>query len=497
MHQEKIRLLFATPECEPWIKTGGLADVSAALPAALERHAIDARLLLPAYRPVLAAAVDRREVARIPATARFPAATLYEAPLPTGVPAWLLHCPALYDRDGGPYQDADGEDWADNAVRFALLARVAALLASDRSPLAWRPNVLHCNDWQCALAPAYLQLVHVQHVATVMCVHNLAFQGVFPAATLNAVELPASSFTVDGVEFYGQLSYLKAGLIYADALVTVSPTYAREIQREPLGFGLQGLLAARADRLHGIMNGIDTVTWDPASDAHIAQRYDARKLNAKRNNKRALQARMGLPVDDDAPLFGFIGRLTEQKGVDLLVEIAPRLAAMPAQLALIGNGAPTFEQAMREVARAHPHAIAVEIGFDEPLAHLIEAGADAFLMPSRFEPCGLNQMYSQRYGTPPIAHATGGLCDSIVDCEAATLAAGTATGFLFRQPTADAFFVAIERALAAYRKPKTWQALQRNGMARDFSWDAAAQCYAALYASLLDRMWPLQRRGPR
>jgi starch synthase len=495
--RENTCLLFATSECAPWIKTGGLADVSAALPAALERYAIDARVLLPAYRPVLAAAGHRREVARIPATAHFPAATLLDAPLPTGVPAWLVHCPPLYDRDAGPYQDDAGKDWPDNATRFGLLARAAALLAGDRSPLDWRPHVLHCNDWQSALAPAYLKLGSDKHAATLICIHNLAFQGLFPAATVAAVELPASSFTVDGVEFYGQLSFLKAGIVYADAIVTVSPTYAREIQSEPLGFGFQGLLAPRAGRLHGIMNGIDVGTWDPASDPHIARRYDATHLDAKRENKRALQARMGLPVDDAVPLFGSIGRLTEQKGVDLIGEIAPRLAAAPAQLAMIGNGASAFEQALRAAARAHPHAIAIETGFDEPLAHLIEAGADAFLMPSRFEPCGLNQMYSQRYGTPPIAHATGGLCDSIVDCKPATLKAGTATGFLFHEPTADALFTAIKRAITAYRKPKTWQALQQNGMARDFSWGHAAQSYAALYASLVDSISPRKpRRTP-
>jgi starch synthase len=244
------------------------------------------------------------------------------------------------------------------------------------------------------------------------------------------------------------------------------------------------VLAARADRLHGILNGIDVQTWDPAGDAFIAKPYDWARIEAKADNKQALQQRVGLPIAAELPLFGFVGRLTEQKGVDLVVKIAPRLAALPAQLALIGNGAQTFETDLRAVAKAHPHAIAVEIGFDESLAHLIEAGADAFLMPSRFEPCGLNQMYSQRYGTPPIAHATGGLVDSIVDCSAATLRAGAASGFLFRQPTANSFFGAIKRAVTAYRKPTTWRALQRNGMARDFSWDASAGAYAALYASL-------------
>ncbi len=479
-----MRILFATPECAPWVKTGGLGDVSAALPEALAGRGLDVRVLLPAYRSVLAAAGRCREIARLPAAATFPAARLLEAPLPSGVLAWLLDCPALYDRDGGPYQDpAAGSDWPDNALRFGLLARVAAILAQP-NPTAWRPHVLHCNDWQTGLAPAYLHFGGGLRAATVVCIHNLAFQGLFPAATVAAVGLPAASFAEDGVEFYGRLSFLKAGVVYGDAIATVSPTYAREIQREPLGFGFQAFLAARAARLHGILNGIDVRTWNPLIDPLIARRYDGAHLDAKLENKRALLERMGLPPAPEPPLFGFVGRLTEQKGVDLIAAVAPALAAAPARLVVLGTGSRELEAVMRGLARAHPGAVAVEIGFDEPLAHLIEAGADAFLMPSRFEPCGLNQMYSQRYGTPPIAHATGGLCDSIVDCTPATLADGTATGFLFREPTAGALRGAIDRALAAYRDPPAWRALQRHGMARDFSWDAAAREYVHLYASL-------------
>jgi starch synthase len=483
MQDDRLRILFTTSECSPWIKTGGLGDVSAGLSEALTARGLDARVLLPAYRPVLAAAGHRREIARLPATAAFPAALLCEATLPSGVPAWLVDCPALYDRDGGPYQDpATGADWPDNALRFGLLSRVAATLAG-RSPLAWRPHILHCNDWQTALAPAQLHFAGGPRAATLVCIHNLAFQGLFPAATVAEVGLPAASFAADGVEFYGRMSFLKAGVVYGDAIATVSPTYAREIQREPLGFGFQALLAARADRLHGILNGIDVRAWDPVTDRLIPRRYDAAHLEAKLENKRALQARMGLPPAD-VPLFGFVGRLTRQKGIDLIAAVAPEVAALPAQLVVLGTGERELEAAARGLARVHPDAVAVAIGFDEPLAHLIEAGADAFLMPSRFEPCGLNQMYSQRYGTPPIAHATGGLCDSIVDATPATLAGGAATGFLFREPTAAALLGAIERSLAAYRHPPTWRALQRQGMARDFGWDTAAREYVHLYASL-------------
>ena len=468
------------------MKTGGLGDVSLALPAALEALGLDMRVLVPAYRPVLAAATNRRTIATIAAQHHFPAARVLEAPLPSGVPAWLVDCPALYDRDGGPYQDpVTGADWPDNALRFGLLSRIAALLAGAASPLAWRPDVLHCNDWQTALAPAFVRFAASPRPATLICVHNLSFQGLFPAETAAQVGLPPERFTIEGAEFHGRLSFLKAGIAYADRIATVSPTYAREIQRAPLGFGLEGLLAARADSLHGILNGIDVETWNPATDPLIPQRYDAARLDAKRGNKRALQGRMGLAADPEAPLFGFVGRLTGQKGVDLVAEVAPRLVELPAQLALLGTGERALEDALRSLGTAHPGRIAIAIGFDESLAHLVEAGADAFLMPSRFEPCGLNQMYSQRYGTPPIARATGGLCDSIGDCTPATLAEGTATGFLFVEPTADALAEATERAVAAYRDPPTWRALQRHGMARDFSWHASAQAYAALYRSIV------------
>ncbi len=296
MDSDRLRVLFATPECAPWVKTGGLGDVGAALPAALEAGGLDVRVLLPAYRPVLAAtAGHRRELASIAAGARLPAARVLEAPLPSGVPAWLVDCPALYDRDGGLYQDpGSGGDWPDNAVRFALLARVAALLAGESSPLAWRPQVLHCNDWQTALAPAYLRFAAGTRAATVMCIHNLAFQGLFPPASAAAVELPPAAYSVDGAEFYGRLSFLKAGLVYADAITTVSPTYAQEIQREPLGFGLQGLLAARAGDLHGILNGIDDAVWNPAIDPLIAQplRRRARGSEARQQARIAGAARV-------------------------------------------------------------------------------------------------------------------------------------------------------------------------------------------------------------
>jgi starch synthase len=480
----QLRLLFATPECAPLVKTGGLADVSAALPAALAARGIDARVLLPGYRQVLAQLPDRREIARFAPMADFPSARLLQGQMAAGVPRIVLDCPELYDRPGGPYQDEAGSDWSDNALRFGLLSRVAALLGSAGSPLAWQPHVVHCNEWQTGLAPAYLRYAAGARAATLLTIHNLAFQGIFEPELVAALGLPADCFGPEGVEYYGKLSFLKAGLQFADAITTVSPGYAREIQSEALGFGMHGLLAARTDRLYGILNGIDTGLWNPATDPLIECGYSADTLASKMINKRALQRRLGLATAPDVPLFAVVSRLTEQKGLDWLLQITPRLLALPAQLALLGGGDAELERGFVALAQRHPQQMSASIGFDEPLAHLIEAGADAFLMPSRFEPCGMNQMYSQRYGTPPVVRATGGLADTVVDCTPATLAQGSASGFVFREPSAAALLAAVERAAGAWREPATWRALQRNGMARDFGWGASARRYAEIYATL-------------
>jgi starch synthase len=481
---DTLRVLFATSECAPLAKTGGLADVSAALPAALAALGVDVRMLLPAYRQVLAQLPHCREIARIDPMAQLPGARLLLGPATTGVPLMLLDCPELYDRDGGPYQTKAGSDWPDNARRFALLSRVAALLAGSGSPLDWQPQVLHCNEWQTGLAPAYLRYADRAGAATLLTIHNLAFQGIFEAELLGALGLPAESFGPDGVEYYGKLSFLKAGLQFAHAITTVSPAYAREIQSEALGFGLHGLLTRRNDRLYGILNGIDTGLWNPAIDPLIACRYSADTLGDKSANKIALQRRLGLATSPEVPLFGVISRLTEQKGLDWLLEITPQLLALPAQLALLGGGDAQLERGFVALSRSHPQQVSATIGFDETLAHLIEAGADAFLMPSRFEPCGMNQMYSQRYGTPPVVRATGGLADTVIDCTPTTLAEGSASGFVFHESSAAALLAAIERASALWRDDAGWRALQRSGMARDFSWNASARRYADIYARL-------------
>ena len=467
------RILFIAPEITPFTKTGGLGDVCAALPAALLARGVDVRVLIPGYPGVLGAAKLQHTV---PFSALGLDARLATASLPgTEVPFLVLDCTELYARSGGPYQDASGADWPDNSLRFGLLSRTAALLGSAASPLDWRPDVVHCHDWPGALAPAWLHFERGPRAATLLTIHNLAFQGTFDAWPLfDRLGLPKQAWSIEGVEFHGRLSFLKGGLAYADLLSTVSPRYAREIQTAEFGCGLDGLLRHRSGALSGILNGVDGTTWNPAEDPHLAQRYGADSLEGKRANKSELQRRLGLKEDREVPLVGLVGRLTGQKGIDLVLDAAEDLAAR-AQLAVLGAGERTYESALRELAARHPGRIAVRVGFDEALAHLIEAGADLFLMPSRYEPCGLNQMYSQRYGTPPVVRATGGLADSVED---------GMTGFVFKDAGKADLLGAVERALAAWRDPARWRTIQRAGMARDFSWRAAARRYADLYQRL-------------
>jgi starch synthase len=480
-----LRVLFAASECAPLTKTGGLGDVAAALPAALRMLGVDVRLLLPGYREVLAATVAARPVATVPPSAGLPAARLLAAEHANGVPLFILACPELYDRPGGPYLDPAGLDWPDNAVRFGQLARVAALLATAQSPCDWRGDIVHCNDWQTGLAPAYLHWWAQGAVPSLITIHNLAYQGIFPPTVLPQLGLPPQSLDIDGVEFHGNVSFLKAGLFHARRISTVSPTYAREIQAQALGFGLHGLLASRSAQLQGILNGIDPDTWNPATDRCLVARYDAETLARKALNTRALRERFGLRDAPEQPLLGVVSRLIPQKGIDLVVEAAPALLALPAQLLVLGTGDAALESELAALAARQPGKVAVVRGFDEALSHRIEAGADIFLMPSRFEPCGLNQMYSQRYGTPPVVRRTGGLADSVVDCTPRTLAGGTATGFVFEDASARSLRAAVERAVALWRQPAQWQQLQRNAMARDFSWTVSARRYRALYDSML------------
>ncbi|HWH48089.1 MAG TPA: glycogen synthase GlgA [Burkholderiales bacterium] len=485
MADDKLKVLFVTSEVAPLIKTGGLADVSAALPPALMGMGVDMRVLVPGYPQVMEALKTKGRAAVLPALPGVPPAQLIASKLPSGVPLLVVES-AIYQRNGGPYQDVTGNDWPDNDLRFGLLCYVGALLSTPDSPFPWKPDLVHCNDWQSALIPVYLHYATGARAKTLITVHNLAFQGIFPAETSARLGLPPQAFSVNGVEYYGKTSFLKGGLQFADRITTVSPSYAEEIQREPLGMGLEGLLSQRKPLLTGILNGIDTDAWDPESDPYIERYYNASRLAAKQDNKRALQLRMGLRDQAEIPLLGTVSRLTHQKGHDVLAEIAAELVKLPAQLVVLGTGDAALQRRFQELAQSHPGAIAAQIGFDEGLSHQIEAGADSFVMPSRFEPSGLNQMYSQRYGTPPVVHATGGLRDSVVDCTPETLKQRTATGFMFAPLNRDTLLEACQRAVNAYHDKRIWRQLQKSGMSRDFSWEARAQQYLDLYQGLLE-----------
>lgn len=483
----EIKVLFVTSEIAPLIKTGGLADVSGALPAALRTLNIDVRVLVPGYRQVIAQMGPSEVVATFADLPGFPPSRLIFSIMKTGVPLLVLDCPELFLRDGGPYMDpATGHDWVDNPIRFGLLSKVAAVLGSDESPLSWHPDLVHGNDWQTGLTGVYLS-VAAGAVPNIITIHNLAFQGNFRPKKVELLHLPPESFSINGIELYGNMSFLKAGLFYAWHITTVSANYAREIQGDELGFGLQGLLRSRSNDITGILNGIDTGEWNSETDKYLPAHFSLARMSGKAENKQALQQRMGLEVDPAIPLLAVVSRLTHQKGLDLLLEIAPRLLDFPVQLVILGSGEAFMQQTARDLAQLYPGKIAAMIGFDEALSHQIEAGADMFIMPSRFEPCGLNQFYSQRYGTPPIVHNTGGLADSVIDCNLETLKDGTASGFVFSGMTSENLYDTIQRAVDCYRDDRKWKALRKNCMSKDFTWETSARAYREVYLKVLGR----------
>jgi phosphoglucomutase len=475
-----MRVLSVASELFPLIKTGGLADVAGALPGALAPLGVEMRTLLPGY-PAVLAALDDGEALDIATLQGGPARLV--AARAAGLELLVLDAPHLFARPGNPYLGPDGNDWADNHRRYGAFARVAADIALGRLG-DWRPDIVHGHDWQAGLAPAWLAWAGGARPATVMTVHNLAFQGLFPPTTIAELGLPAGAFAVDGYESWGRVGFLKAGLYYADRLTTVSPTYAREIQTEAEGMGLHGLLRGRARDLVGITNGIDTAVWDPERDPHVAAPYGPSTLEAKADSKRRLQQRLGLAPDPAAPLFAVISRLTEQKGLDLLLAALPVLLERGGQLALLGSGQAWLEAGFRAAALAHPGRVGCLFGYDEPLSHLIQAGADAILVPSRFEPCGLTQLCGLRYGTLPIVARVGGLADTVIDANEAALADGVATGFQLAPVTGDALETALARALDLWADPAAWRAVQVRAMTRKVGWDAAARRYLALYRSL-------------
>ena len=474
-----MRVLSVTSELHPLVKTGGLADVAGALPGALARHDVEMRTLLPGYRGVLGRTGGGEVVHRWDDLHGGPAA-LRRAEA-AGLALLLLDAPHLYDRPGGPYADAEGADHADNWRRFAALCRAGADVARGAVP-GFRPDLVHAHDWQAAPTAAYLHY-EATPVPSVVTIHNLAFQGRFDAAVFPALGLPPRAFSIDGVEYYGGVGFLKAGLRLADAVTTVSPTYAEEILTPEGGMGLGGLLSDRAGALRGIVNGIDTEVWDPAADPHLPAPFSARDPGPRGASRRALEARFGLDADD-APLFVVISRLTGQKGIDLLAAAANGLVAAGGKLAVLGTGEPALERALAEAARRHPGRIGVVAAYDEALAHLMQGGGDAILVPSRFEPCGLTQLCGLRYGTVPVVARTGGLADTVIDANHAALAAGVATGLQFPPGDAPALAGAIRRAADLHRSPGVWAGLRCEGMRADVSWDRSAAEYAALYRDL-------------
>lgn len=482
-----MRILYVTSEAYPLVKTGGLADVSGSLPAALRHIGEDVRILIPGYPQVLAKLRNTRPLIELKWLPMVGNVQLMIGEMPdTGVPVIVIDHQALYGRDGGPYQDSSGHEWIDNPVRFGTLSRIAAILSLKASPLTdWIPDIVHFNDWQGGLTAAYMRYSGMPHAKSVLGVHNLAFQGNFPAEWVEKLGLPKEGFTPEGFEYYDQLSFLKAGIYYADKIATVSPTYAQEIQTSEYGFGLQGLLARRSHDIVGILNGIDLQEWDPAADPHLPQNYDRSSLDKKSGVKLELQARLGLNQNSEAPLLGVVSRLTHQKGLDLLLHCATPLLEQGCQLAVLGSGAHALEQGFLQLAQQYPQQVSVTIGYNEPLSHLIMAGADMFIMPSRFEPCGLNQMYGLRYGTPPVVRRTGGLADSVHDTTESSLNNGMANGFAFDLATPEELLATIRRGLGYFSDSKQWRRIQRNGMAVDVGWDHSAQDYLDIYRSIL------------
>ncbi len=478
-------VLFVSSEIHPLMKTGGLGDVAGSLPVALNQLGADVRLLMPAYHDARTRAGTLLPVATLHLAGEAAPVTLLEGNLPgSKVKIWLLDCPKLYDRPGNPYSMPDGQSWHDNAQRFALLCRAAVEIATNRANLNWQPQLVHCHDWQTGLIPALLSR-EPQAPATVFTLHNLAYQGLFPAATFAALQLPQELWGPEALEFHNQLCFIKGGLIFADIITTVSPNYAREIQTAEFGCGLDGLLRHRNADLRGIINGIDAKEWDPAHDPKLVAPFSADNLDGKAANKRALQREMGLPLLDTQPLIGMVGRLAHQKGYDLVLDALPQLVTQPLQVVLLGSGAAQYGNRLQNWARRLPQQIAVHIGYDEALAHRIEAGADMFLMPSRFEPCGLNQLYSLRYGTVPIVRRVGGLVDTVVDTTTASLATRTATGFMIEREDASAVVEAVTRALQHYNDRTLWRQIASTGMRQDHSWPSSARSYLGVYNEAL------------
>lgn len=475
-----MRVLHVCSELYPLLKTGGLADVLGALPFAQQRAGMDVRVLLPAFPSVVAGLGHTDIVARL---GEFPEYVTLRYGRYRGLGIYLLDAPYLYGRSGNPYHDDNYQDYADNYKRFAFLAWAGAELAVGLDAL-WRADVVHAHDWHAGLTPAYLA-AKGRPAKSVFTIHNLAYQGCFDAVHLGELGLPHEMFSPDGLEWHGQISYLKAGLFYADVVTAVSPTYAREITTPEFSYGFDGLLnmLQQQGRLKGILNGVDAEVWNPATDQWIAARYDAGHREGKAVNKAALQQHFGLP-QNGALLLGMVTRLTDQKGVDLLLENVGHIIGQGGQLVVLGSGNPDYQRRLLELAAQYPQQIGVVIGYDETLSHLITAGSDVILVPSRFEPCGLTQLYGLKYGTLPLVRRTGGLADTVVHADDANIRQQQATGFVFEDADVQGLRWALDQAFALWKRPDLWDKVQNQAMHQDFSWELAAQHYDALYRSL-------------
>ncbi|MEQ1805855.1 MAG: glycogen synthase GlgA [Burkholderiaceae bacterium] len=481
-----MKVLHVAAEIFPLVKTGGLADVVGALPRALINAGADVRLLLPGLPPILDAVLHQRTVCEVGPAFGALRVSVRRGQLPfSQVPVYVIDSPYLYRRGGGPYEDEQGVEWGDNLQRFALLGWVAAHLAAGEIDAAWTPQIVHAHDWHAAMTCAYMAAHPGTTAPSVFTVHNLAYQGLFAPGDFPALGLPSAIWASHGIEYHGRISFMKAGLKYARRITTVSPTYATEIATHEFGCGLDGVLRSRVGDVSGILNGVDRDFWDPQTDAALATRYSALDLSGKAACSAALRAEFGLEALDEAPLFGVVSRLSGQKGLDLVLAALPALLRLGAQFCLQGSGDAALEAAFSAAAKAHPGQVAVRIGYDEITAHRLIAGADALLVPSRFEPCGLTQLYGLRYGSVPVVRRVGGLADTVVDATPQALSEGVATGFSFDAATPAALEVALQRAVLAYRSPELWRKLMQRGMAQDFSWNEAAAKYLALYRDML------------
>ncbi|PLX40115.1 MAG: glycogen synthase GlgA [Hyphomicrobiales bacterium] len=475
-----MKILFVASEVYPLVKTGGLGDVAGALPPALMELGEDVRIMMPAYPQALDAARNKKTVLDLGDPFSTGPLSLISARMPSSEAELLLvDSPSLYRRDGGPYQQENGDEWLDNHIRFAALSHAAAALSAYGSVIGWTPELFHANDWQTGLLPAYLRFHHGNPAKCLYTIHNLNYTGRFPAEILPQVNLPWEAYSPDGLEFHDAVSYMKSGLYYADHITTVSRTYAQEIQTPFAGNGFEGLLLDRSSSLTGIVNGVDYQVWNPAHDPHIAAKYQPGRMGGKQACKTALQQELGLPEDPKAPLFGMVSRLTEQKGIDLILDTLPTLERLGGQLVILGTGEDYWEQLLLDRAAASPN-IAVKIAYQESLSHRIIAGCDMFMMPSRFEPCGLTQLYALKYGTPPVVHRTGGLADTVRGAGAGP----DQTGFVFDDAVPELLAAALEEAVDAFNHRNKWDNIVTNGMQDDYSWENSAKTYQTLYRSL-------------